>query len=595
MRPLSPTLFVALSVILSSTSVSVDEADIVFAYGLAGDIPIRGDWNGDGYDTPGVIRGDMWYLRNSNSDGPADVAFAYGLPGDLPVVGDWNNDGIDTPGVVRGDVWYVSNSFGGTGDLIFKYGVPGDQVVAGDWNGDGVDTPGVVRGDTWYLSNSFGGFGDLIFTYGLPGDIALVGDWNGDDIETPGVVRDATWYLSDSFGGTGDLIFVYGNPGDAPLTGDWDGNGSETPGVVRDAWWYLRNSFPGQDIPPAPAPVPFPPADPAFDEITQRYDPSTRTLQMHDGTVVQRQPLWSKFAPLVRLHPGEQHYPTRALGFFIRHSSFGWSNQSVADPPPLAGVGEVDARRLGAATLFSAYFWAGRYAWFHTRPFDPNRWNLRERDGFFLELGGRDADLTEQAILRRGCTGAINCVPDLADVPVYYEVHRSRPNGTTVITYWMFYAFNSAFGDYDHEGDWERVVVRLDANLQPFRVAYYQHSCAPRRVAWNSLTKVDDQGRPSAGGTHPIVYSARGTHASYARVDADLQRDNCAVPVIPVRDHVCCNDGRSPEWRTWTLGANVRRQPWYGYGGAWGEVGESTNTTGPLGPSWYKRPAPDGW
>ena len=42
----------------------------------------------------------VWYLRNSVTTGVADVVVAYGNPGDVPVVGDWNGDGVDTPGVV---------------------------------------------------------------------------------------------------------------------------------------------------------------------------------------------------------------------------------------------------------------------------------------------------------------------------------------------------------------------------------------------------------------------------------------------------------------------------------------------------------------
>ena len=72
-----------------------------FTYGLPGDIAIVGDWNGDGIDTPGVVRGNTWYLRNSNSIGVANLTFSYGMPGDIPIVGDWNGDGIDTPGISR--------------------------------------------------------------------------------------------------------------------------------------------------------------------------------------------------------------------------------------------------------------------------------------------------------------------------------------------------------------------------------------------------------------------------------------------------------------------------------------------------------------
>jgi len=95
-----------------------------------------------------------------------EFSFVYGAPTDYPVMGDWNGDGIDTPGVVRGNSWYLSNTYNGRVDLSFTYGIAGDVALVGDWNGDGVDTPGVFRYGMWYLSNIFGGAGDYIFGFG---------------------------------------------------------------------------------------------------------------------------------------------------------------------------------------------------------------------------------------------------------------------------------------------------------------------------------------------------------------------------------------------------------------------------------------------
>ncbi|MBS1967750.1 MAG: hypothetical protein JST60_18430, partial [Chloroflexi bacterium SZAS-1] len=97
--------------------------------------------------SPTATAARAWYLRNFNSGGVANVGYTYGLPGDKPIVGDWNGDGIDTPGVVRGNTWYLRNSnTSGVADIVFTYGLPTDKPIVGDWNGDGIDTPGVVRG-----------------------------------------------------------------------------------------------------------------------------------------------------------------------------------------------------------------------------------------------------------------------------------------------------------------------------------------------------------------------------------------------------------------------------------------------------------------
>jgi peptidoglycan/xylan/chitin deacetylase (PgdA/CDA1 family) len=138
-----------------------------------GDRLVSGDWDGNGTTTPGVVRGNTWYLRNSNSPGPADVVFVYGAPTDRPVTGDWDGNGTTTPGVVRGNTWKLRNSnSGGFPSLEFVYGATTDRAVTGDWDRNRTTTPGVVRGTTWKLRNSnSGGFPDLEFVY----DVATSG------------------------------------------------------------------------------------------------------------------------------------------------------------------------------------------------------------------------------------------------------------------------------------------------------------------------------------------------------------------------------------------------------------------------------------
>ena len=65
------------------------------AFGVATDMPLVGDWNGDGGDEVGVWRNGAWYLDyngNWSWDGPiVDVySTAFGVATDTPLVGDWN-------------------------------------------------------------------------------------------------------------------------------------------------------------------------------------------------------------------------------------------------------------------------------------------------------------------------------------------------------------------------------------------------------------------------------------------------------------------------------------------------------------------------
>ena len=94
--------------------------------------PASSQWSGgeSAADTPVVVRGRTWYLRNSNTSGNANIAFLYGDPDDIPVMGDWNGDGVDTPGVVRGRTWYLRNSnTSGNANIAFLYGDPGDTLL----------------------------------------------------------------------------------------------------------------------------------------------------------------------------------------------------------------------------------------------------------------------------------------------------------------------------------------------------------------------------------------------------------------------------------------------------------------------------------
>ena len=205
-------------------------ADIAINYGLAGDYPVAGDWDGSGTDTIGIYRNGSFYLRNSNTLGFADLVIAFGLPGDQPVVGDWNGDGIDTIGIYRpstGQFQLRNLNTSGPADMIFYLGNVGDVGIAGDWNGDGSDTTGVFRpsnGVIFLKNANTTGFADVALNYGLAGDLPVTGDWNNDGIDTIGVYRNAQFYLRNSNTiGFADINFALGNPGDMPIAGNWDG------------------------------------------------------------------------------------------------------------------------------------------------------------------------------------------------------------------------------------------------------------------------------------------------------------------------------------------------------------------------------------
>jgi chitodextrinase len=205
-------------------------ADVALNYGLPGDYPVVGDWNGDGTATIGIYRDGYFYLRNSNTIGFADIVFPFGQPGDQPIAGDWNGDGTDTIGVYRpstGQFLLRNSNSAGAAAANFFLGNPGDVGVAGDWDGDGKDTTGVFRpsdGVIFLKNNNTTGIADIALNYGLPGDQPVMGDWNNDGLDTIGIYRQGTFYLrNENTNGFAEIVFGLGNPGDVPIAGNWDG------------------------------------------------------------------------------------------------------------------------------------------------------------------------------------------------------------------------------------------------------------------------------------------------------------------------------------------------------------------------------------
>jgi uncharacterized repeat protein (TIGR01451 family) len=166
---------------VSENDTHTSNIDRTFAFTPAGSVAVKGDWDGNGTDTPGRFTAGLWTLRNSNTAGGPDVTFAFGLPGDVPVVGDWDGDGVDTVGVFRNGVWLLrnSNSFGPPDVVLFFSMFRPDQVpVVGDWNGDGKDTVGIFYSGTWHLRNAnTTGQPQIEFNFGSANDQPIVGAW----------------------------------------------------------------------------------------------------------------------------------------------------------------------------------------------------------------------------------------------------------------------------------------------------------------------------------------------------------------------------------------------------------------------------------
>jgi hypothetical protein len=199
-----------------------------FEFGLPGDYPVFGDFSNSGVRTIGMVRNTrhgvagvgnlVWYLRQVEGPGSANLVIEYGQPGDIPVVGDWNGNGVHTIGVVRGNRWLLRNSNRAGGpDLDFVFGQAGDIPVVGDWNGDGRTGIGVVRGNRWILRNTVSaGPPHRDFTLS-GGGRPVTGDWDGDGQTGVGWFNDGTWTVRN-IGASASSSFTFGSPNGFPLT-----------------------------------------------------------------------------------------------------------------------------------------------------------------------------------------------------------------------------------------------------------------------------------------------------------------------------------------------------------------------------------------
>jgi hypothetical protein len=197
-------------------------ADAKISFGMAGDIPLVGNFTFDGLTSLVIYRNGLWYL-DTNRDGKSDVTVALGgAPGDIPLAANFTGTGwTDDLVIYRAGTWYVDQNHDGSVNKTFRFGgVPGDIPLAGDVNGDGIADLVIYRNGTWYIDTNRDGIADMAVVFGgAPQDIPLLFDYDGDGKADLCIFRDGTWYVSTKRDGTAQAIFGYGTAGDIPFGG----------------------------------------------------------------------------------------------------------------------------------------------------------------------------------------------------------------------------------------------------------------------------------------------------------------------------------------------------------------------------------------
>ena len=176
-----------------------------------------------------------------------------------------------------------------------------------------------------------------------------------------------------------------------------------------------------------------------------------------------------------------------------------------------------------------------------------------------------------------------------ADWKVYGHVYKNSLGGVNV-QYWFFYAYNDGQVGFNHEADWEHVNVRLNPDYSVAGVYYAHHKSvtyyAKASVQWFNTT-------------HPYVWAADGSHASYPSesiCNSTIEEAGWGAS--------SCETNASYRWFTWAGGkgtlagyqgggvVNVGEktlplsgQNFIKYNSRWGEIGNTSETSGVRGPA----------
>jgi hypothetical protein len=194
--------------------------------------------------------------------------------------------------------------------------------------------------------------------------------------------------------------------------------------------------------------------------------------------------LLKRFQPALRYDSNEQFFADSAVQFMVtpgcelrRKRTDQGAGALLASAPPNAGEPALALDFLGPKTYADG---------------------SEVLDGDHLGLTGKDYR-AQYRTLRMAH-------PELNNV-VY--AHAIEANGRLWLQYWLWYFYNDyqlSFALGTHEGDWEMVQYRMDDDAgHPDIAIHAQHRYGEMRP-WEEVEKLGDR---------PVVYVARGSHASY--------------------------------------------------------------------------------
>lgn len=264
-------------------------------------------------------------------------------------------------------------------------------------------------------------------------------------------------------------------------------------------------------------------------------------------------------------------------------------SQGVAAQDDLDNDGLLDSKESQLALMYAPYlhFAAGEKFFPTTASY--------HIDNSVLYLKSDDADvlidssptIANISLYQTGDYFLKNTLGDFEEIAEDYEQKKESLGYTVyarvtkkaeyfVVQYWFFYAFNPGTLN-QHQGDWEMIEIILDSTETPSYAAYSQHFSG-ERASWNDVGKIDE--------THPRVYVALGSHASYFRpyqgklgLESDILGNAFTLGPDDFQIVLLGEKG---------VGNHPSSQDWLEYGGRWGNWAKladiSLGAAGPRGP-----------